>query len=119
VRAGDDRAQRDQVSFDQHADVLVHLEEKLRERLPELRVVTLQAGAAARAAQVVRQERPHQELVDPSGVVGVDSVKERAYKLVRALRGSGLMETVETRRGGGGRHGLRSCRRSLRCHTGT
>jgi hypothetical protein len=29
VRAGDDRAQSDEIAFDQHADVLVHLEVKL------------------------------------------------------------------------------------------
>jgi hypothetical protein len=36
VGAGHDRAQGDKVSFNQYADVLVHLEAKIRERLAEL-----------------------------------------------------------------------------------
>src|SRR5579864_3777187 len=84
----------------------MHLEAKVREGPPKVRVVALQAGPGTGAVDVVRQERSRQDRVGAGRVAGVDGVEECARKLVYALRCGPCVEAVETRSSGGGGSGI-------------
>jgi len=58
VCSGDDRAQRDQITLDEHADVLVHIVVEVGERLPKVGVVVLETGPTPHPVDVVGQQRP-------------------------------------------------------------
>jgi hypothetical protein len=109
VGAGDDRAQRDKVALDEHPDVLVHLELKVREGSPKVRVVPLEAGPASRPVQVVGEKPAVDQLIDARVIVRVDGIEEGAHELVRALRCGRCVESVETRDRGRAHRRYRLC----------